>query len=111
LIGTKGSGLQFRWSHEDPGSHIWQTVVNYYPHKTTGKPDISKAHSLALRILSHFLVDRIPEEGISELCESIGRIYEFYSTRGSIVHSRPSVRLIQGKRGQAYERPDFVIEE
>lgn len=64
-----------------------------------------------LRVVCHYLLDRMPDESIPELCESFGRIYDFYSTRPTNVPSLPLRQSIRARRGQVQERPEFVIDE
>ena len=109
-IERTGSGLEFSWSQEDPGSHILHTIVHYYP-QTSGTPSPLKFQTLALRIACHYLLDRIPEDGIPELCEAVGRIYEFYNSRPTTIPHKSITRAVRARRGQVYERPEFVIDE
>lgn len=77
----------------------------------TGKGTVN-ANAYIARILCHMLVERIPDQGIPELCDSVKNIYAFYHER-----SKPSVPqvtyqdAIRARLGQVRTRPDFYVEE
>ena len=65
----------------------------------------------ALLLCCHWLIDRIPEEGLVELAESLASIYSFYQTRS--LPSRPSLpRMTRVKAvvRDTIERPPFELE-
>ena len=67
---------------------------------------------IVLRILCHFLVDRIPDNGLKETGETLLEIGQFYRER-----SKDDMPLlaekteINARRGRSYERPEFPIPE
>jgi hypothetical protein len=66
-----------------------------------------------LRIVCHALVDRIPDAGLPELCETANELLEFYSLR----ESRAKAALPAGEAPvvgtivRTYERTPFTIQE
>ncbi len=66
--------------------------------------------TLLVRHVCHRLLDRIPNQGLPELAESLGRIYAFYNVNpiSSTVLPPPTQRVTV-KRGKTYQRPDFPI--
>jgi hypothetical protein len=65
---------------------------------------------MKLRLLCHYLLNQIPDEGLPELCESIGQIYEFhFSTATAYTPPKFETRSVRAKRGRAYERPEFSL--
>ena len=66
--------------------------------------------NLHLRMLCHMLINRMPERGLPELCESLGSMYEFYMAPiENQVPALPERRQLKGKIRRAYERPEFSI--
>jgi len=63
------------------------------------------------RILSHVLVNQIPDEGLGEVCENLRNAWDFYRLRPSppplpaVVHAQPA------QLAGAYERPVFQASE
>ena len=104
---TSGSELAFALSCvQDPsGSEIHIFVPE------TSKDPLNRSALLA-RLVCHVLVARMPDQGLPDLCESIGDIYSFYRDRSAshspLLTQRQEVRA---KLGHAYERPEFEIAE
>lgn len=61
------------------------------------------------RVACHLLMEFIPDRGLSELCESLAEMYEFYSFEPS-TPLLPSHQSIAGTVGQTYQRPEFQID-
>lgn len=64
------------------------------------------------RLGCHLLIDRIPEEGLQETCESLSEIYNFHSelpppSNRELLESQP----IQVTLSASYERPMFQLTE
>ena len=65
----------------------------------------------AILLVCHWLVDRIPREGLVELAESLGSIYSFYQTRNLPArHLLPSKTRVKAVVRDAMERPPFELE-
>ena len=83
--------------------------VTFRPHVVTeGRYRIPL--SLVPRMLCHAIVNRLPDEGLPELCETLGHMFEFYSSR------RPAERLIHEEATKVQivaheERPPFFLME
>ena len=59
----------------------------------------------------HWLIDRIPEEGLVELFESLASIYSFHQTRSLPARpSLPSATRVKAVVRDTIERPPFELE-
>lgn len=64
------------------------------------------------RAICHFLVSRIPTEGLQETFETLVEIGDFFSTRPSGPPALPEPReRLQAKLGRTYDRPTFTLSE
>lgn len=64
------------------------------------------------RLGCHLIIDRIPEEGLQEACESLSEIYNFYTelpptANQPLLEPQP----IQVTLSASYERPAFQLTE
>ena len=69
---------------------------------------------LVLRMACHVLTDQIPDEGLSELCETANELFEFYSQRALKAGGPglPAKRApVFGTVVRTFERPVFSIQE
>lgn len=65
----------------------------------------------ALLLFCHYLVDRIPEEGLIELAESLASIYTFYQNRGLPSQSLlPRATRVNAVVRETMEPPPFELE-
>lgn len=61
-----------------------------------------------LRFLCHFLIDRIPDEGLSDTCESLREFYDYY--KPAVPPPRQlEVRQRDAIRGMSNEREAFTV--
>jgi len=64
------------------------------------------------RLLCHVLVDRIPDQGLAELCDSMTDVVRFHQGQWiSNLPLLPSNKTIPARLGQSYERPKIEIAE
>ena len=63
------------------------------------------------RYMCHRVIDRIPEQGLQELSESLSNMWRFYSQHPNV--GTPALplpaRKLSAKRGKTYQRPDFSL--
>lgn len=69
--------------------------------------------SVLMRALCHYLLTKIPDDGLPEICRSIVDTYEYYTQpprllKGYEVHK---LQAVKAKAGRTYERPSFPIAE
>ncbi|MCY3992190.1 MAG: hypothetical protein OXF50_13295 [Caldilineaceae bacterium] len=65
----------------------------------------------AIILFCHYLVDRIPEEGLIELAESLASIYSFYQTRSLPTQSLlPRATRVSAVVRDTIEPPPFELE-
>lgn len=107
--GTTAQGDEFsKWSAPD-------LAAESYTSSYIARPDIAgyRPDDLEWRMLlcCHWLIARIPEEGLVELVESLAGIYSFYQARS--LPSRPllpSTTLKKAVVRDTIERPPFELE-
>ena len=67
--------------------------------------------ALAIRILCHALIDRLPEASFPELLEMLRNIYEFYQ-EPQYAPALPSAPIsVEAQLSRTYVRPAIEIEE
>ena len=109
VVQTAGTEQQFslRWQQDISGARF-SHIVSFPPQGTSKEPNYRE--TLKLRILCHFFLNLIPDEGLLELCESMSEIFDFYNNRVSF---QPQASLgnvsVRGRLGQSYVRPEFPI--
>lgn len=112
MVQTSGGhpSLLLELSGDFPGAHVTHLVS--YNLLETDETQVLPIDQLLQRIVCHLLVSRIPGQGLPELCESVGEIYEYYKSR-SLVHPvlPPSHQEIPARQGKSYERPTFYASE
>lgn len=97
-------------SGDFPGAHVTHLVS--YDLLETDEAQIVPVDQLLQRIVCHLLVSRIPGEGLPELCQSVGEIYEYYKSRSLIPPALPPPHQeIPARQGKSYERPTFYASE
>ena len=62
-------------------------------------------------ILCWLIIHRFPDEGVLELIESVGEIWEFYSHREEETLLTPGLWKTKAKLGKTYIRPTFPVVE
>ena len=63
------------------------------------------------RVLCHYLLDQLPDEGLPEAYDSLGGMQEFYSEPHSQSVPRLPQHVTAASYGDSYERPEFRIAE
>ena len=94
------------WHTTVPGGRLDHLVAFTADQTAGGYVDFV---SILPRILCHALVTRMPEEGLPELCSTLGEMYKFYADR-NIVNANPVKRLV-GRVRESRERDAFVVDE
>ena len=96
------------WEAPVPGAQATCGFVFSFD-ETTYEPLVLQA--LFARLLCHILVNRIPDRGLMESCESLRDLYEAYSrpVRSALPAQTP--RTVIAKRGSVYPRPNFHVED
>ncbi len=83
-------------------------LTSTYIQTTTAQVDAP--FTFLVRAACHKLLDRIPDQALPELCESLGRMWGFYSEKTSApLALLPSpTQGKAAKRGKTFQRPDFT---
>ena len=84
-------------------------VFSFNVMMTTGEAE--SPLSRVIRYMCHRVIDRIPEQGLYELSESLARMFRFYSEHPQItpLALTPPARKVSAKRGKTFQRPDFPV--
>lgn len=122
-VGVLATGSTMQW---DPSPYnqeqseiavnwISQTTTTEFEHQivvrtTAGPPRYDRF--VVMRLLCHYLLMKLPEEGLPEVCRSMADAYDYYLRTPRLVSSqqlkRPSTKA---KTSHRYERPSFPIVE
>jgi hypothetical protein len=104
---VSGTDWTLNWQHELPGAKFFHRVVL----TTAGIPQDTKA--ALLRTMGHFILSRIPEEGLTEALESLAETYNYWLTckYNTIESGRPVSSFYEAGRGSSYVRPKFHVPE
>ncbi len=104
-----------------PETEVGLCVVADWPLESVGgsaryafvAPSFAPAatRELMTRVACHYLVDRIPAEGIGELSETMGRIYDFYTTMPSRAELSQAGKPTAAKIANTYNAPPVGILE
>ncbi len=89
------------------------TPTREYEHRmsvrtTAGPPQYDQW--VYLRAACYFLLAKLPDEGLADVCRSIADAYEYYLQPPRILSFGHNERT-KAKYGNTYERPPFSIEE
>lgn len=84
-------------------------LVPRYVQRTSAQ--VEDPYTSGVRYACHVILDRLPAQGLPELCESLRSMWEFYSDRpsSSVALLPTPSKKIPAKRGKTYERPEFPI--
>ena len=80
-LGERGTAADetsrtFTWQQDTTGAKFSHSV---FLQTTAGAPRYNKA--AILRMVGHFLLSRMPDEGLAETCQSLAENYDYYLTR------------------------------
>lgn len=64
---------------------------------------------MALRVLSHLLLARIPDEGMEEVAESLGHMYLFYARQPKAKALAAPPPELKATYGTALQRQPFRV--
>jgi|CXWL01.1.fsa_nt_gi hypothetical protein len=64
------------------------------------------------KLLCHKIIERIPDQGVPELCETMAEIYDHHRKHAKYQQKTlPFPQTVQAQLGKTYERPGFQIAE
>lgn len=69
------------------------------------------AYAVFLRVLCHFIVDRLPDRALSETCESLREFHEYYRELEPTPLRLPPAPPTAAKFGGRIQRSELVIDE
>jgi hypothetical protein len=96
------------WDQQTPGAQFQQRVVIG---TTAGWQEYRQ--EIILRMVAHFLVNRLPGNALPEVCETMADIFEYHVSRANYLNAAqaPTQELIKANVGTIYERPAFGLAE
>ena len=104
---TQGDKLS-SWLALDIAAESYTSAYIARPEVAGYRPDDMEWTML---LFCHWLIDRIPEEGLVELVESLASIYSFHQTRSLPARpSLPSATRVKAVVRDTIERPPFELE-
>jgi hypothetical protein len=104
-VGTES--VHLGWYHElASGGRIAHHLM--YEPETGFTPRYSE--ELVLRILCHYLVDSVPDQGLLELTDSISSLAKYYQPPRHSVLLVPERKQLRAARGKAFDSPTFHVE-
>lgn len=67
--------------------------------------------SVVFRILCHYLVDAVPDNGVPEMLDSVVSLFEYYRVPSQTVVVGPERKQLPASLGKVYQSPTFHIPE
>lgn len=96
------------WCHDLAGGGRINHWLSYEP-RTEFAPQYPQA--LLLRFLCHYLVDSVPDDGVSELAEATLSVFDYYRIPRKSVVVAPEHRQLVAEMGRTFESPGFRVED
>lgn len=107
-VSVAGTGWTFNWHQESPGARFAHSVLL---RTTAGVPHYDKA--ALLKTVGHFLLSRMPDEGLTEALEGLAETYTYWKIRSQELpeSSHPVSTFYNAVDGSSYVRPTFRVTE
>jgi hypothetical protein len=97
-----------RWRYSTTSADI----SHHLTFRPKGPLDEFSEGNLQMRLISHLLVDMIPDAGIPDMWEALADIWERHEPLGPSANKLMAlVRRTPIKAGRRYERPTFPVSE
>lgn len=104
-IDQRATGLMFGWRNDVSGGEFAHLMAVRRPETSLESSDFE---TLKWRVVCHYLVDLVSEEGLSDLAECIKDNLEFYKPPSPPLRPRLTGEDgVRAKLGEKYERPAF----
>lgn len=100
--------IELQWSGETSTGDFQHTMV---VRTTACPPQYDRA--VFVRALCHYLLTKLPDEGLPDVCRSLVDAYEYYFQFPKALKTYEVQRFqpVKAKAGRTYERPAFPISE
>jgi hypothetical protein len=106
-IAVAGTDWTINWQQESPGAKFAHSVVL---RTTAGVPQYSRA--ALLRTWGHYLLTRLPDEGLAEALEGLAETFTYWKIRTEeLPSSHPVSNFYSAVYGSSYVRPTFRVTE
>ena len=99
-----GTHLVLTWNPQVTGSHLSHKIELPYLQTESGR---LFPKNVIMRVACHLAMDRIPDQGLAELAETLVEIHEFYSLETSAPPLLPEHHEHSATLGNVFERPEF----
>lgn len=90
------------------GAGTFSHFITFQPQRTTLSPE--DARKVVARLLCHVILSRLPDEALTELCESLADLYFFYK-RPPIPAKLPEIIAYPAKMGESVTRAPINLED
>lgn len=100
--------MQLLMQHPFGAGHI-EHRVSFHDLSTSGEAEVPEP--LKVRIVCHFLLSQIPDEGMAEALETLVGMWLFYRTPVSPPPALPAPVRIPVELRKTYVRPVFPVTE
>lgn len=101
-------GLFVEFDRSCPGAQVTHEI-RFLPTGTVlSSADVE---SMFLRTVCHVLVERLPNEALRELSQSLSDFHDYYAADLNRSLPAPSVDRIRATSGRIYERPRIQFDE
>jgi len=108
-IDVDAGSLVVQWSGNTAAGGF-RHAVRFHPQATFGEA-VETWFFPMCRVACHFIVDKIPDEGLRELAETLGDLYEFYAARSEQPPQLRHDRVVNTRVVECRERPAFYVTE
>jgi hypothetical protein len=108
LLETEGAGPRrayFRLSKTD----TVPSIIIDVPYGTTNS--FEWPETAIARLFCHAVLQKLPDNALSEAVESLAQIFEFYSSNNAPMPPKLPAQAISARWGQGYVRPIFPVDE
>lgn len=108
LSSQESNEIEINWMNQTATSEFEHHILV----RTTAEPTRFDQQSIFLKVLCHYLLNKIPDEGLPEMCRSMAEVFDYYVRAPRLVKGHEAKQLsVKAKTGQKYERPAFPIAE
>ncbi len=98
------TGLTFGWRNDVSGKEFAHLMAVRQPETSLATAD---SESLKWRVVCHYLVDLVSDEGLRELADCLKDNLEFYQTPATPTPQLAGSHSVRVKLGEKYDRPAF----
>lgn len=100
--------IELKWHGETGTGQYEHTMI---VRTATCPPQMDR--SVFMRAVCHYLLSKLPDDGLPDVCRSIADAFEYYAQTPKALsgYNLQKLQPIKAKPGRTYERPPFPIAE